>query len=265
MGRVVARVAGIGALVVAGVLVAIVLFGGDEGHRYKLLFETGGQLVPGNEVLVGGQPIGTIDDITLTDDAQAEVEITVDEPLHEGTTAIVRATSLSGVANRYISISPGANSEPEIPDGGLITADATTSPVDLDQLFNTLDERTRASLQKVIQGQATIYTGNTEQARETYKYFAPGLQSTERLLAELTRDQALAEPLPGRGLDRARRDRRAPRRPRRADLERERGAGRDRRARTSSSTGPWSRCRRRCARRTPPSSTCAPRSTTSTR
>ena len=62
--------------------------------------------------------------------------------------------------------------------------------MDLDQLFNTLDERTRAALQDVIKGQATIYTGNNAAARRTYKYFAPGLQATERLLAELTRDQA---------------------------------------------------------------------------
>ena len=87
-GRILARVAGVGALLVGVVLVALVLFGGDDGHKYKLLFETGGQLVPGNQVLVGGQPIGTVDDIKLTEDAQAEVEITVDEPLHEGTTAI---------------------------------------------------------------------------------------------------------------------------------------------------------------------------------
>lgn len=43
--RTVARVAGVGALVVATVLVAMLLFGGDSGYRYKLLFETGGQLV----------------------------------------------------------------------------------------------------------------------------------------------------------------------------------------------------------------------------
>ena len=41
----------------------------------------------------------------------------------------------------------------------------------------------------MIQGQAQIYTGNTEPARETYKYFAPGLQATTKLLSELTRDQ----------------------------------------------------------------------------
>ncbi len=121
-GRLVARIAGVGALVVAVVLVALLLVGGDDGHEYNLLFETGGQLVPDNQVLVGGQPVGTIDEISLTEDAQAEVKITTDEPLHEGTTAVIRSTSLSGIANRYISLSPGPDNAEEIPDGGTITS-----------------------------------------------------------------------------------------------------------------------------------------------
>jgi phospholipid/cholesterol/gamma-HCH transport system substrate-binding protein len=187
--RAFARVVGIGALVAAAILAALILLGaGGNGHSYKLLFETGGQLVPGNEVLVAGQPIGTVDEISLTDDAQAEVKITVDDPLHEGTTALVRATSLSGIANRYVSLAPGANSEPELEDGATIPADSTTSPVDLDQLFNALDERTRRGLQDVIQGEASVYSGNFGAARQTYKYFAPSLQETSRLFAEVNRD-----------------------------------------------------------------------------
>jgi phospholipid/cholesterol/gamma-HCH transport system substrate-binding protein len=187
-GSILARLAGLAALIVAAVLIVMLLFGGDGGTQYKLLFETGGQLVPGNQVLVAGQPIGTVDDISLTSDAQAEVDITVDDPLHDGTTAVIRATSLSGIANRYVSISPGPNSEPEIPDGDTIPATKTTSPVDIDQLFNTFDRRTRDGLAEFIQGQATVYTGNEQEANATYKYLAPGIQSTTRLLDELTRD-----------------------------------------------------------------------------
>ncbi len=190
-GRVLVRLAGFGALILAVVLVGMVLFGGDSGTSYKLLFETGGQLVPGNQVLVGGQPIGTVDSIALTNDAQAEVEITLDEPLHEGTTATVRATSLSGIANRYVSISPGPNSNPELPAGATLPTDKTTSPVDLDQLFDTLNKRTRVGLQDFIQGQATVYSGNNEEARETYRYFAPSLQESTKLFAELNADQEM--------------------------------------------------------------------------
>jgi phospholipid/cholesterol/gamma-HCH transport system substrate-binding protein len=179
----------VGALVAGVALIALLFFGGDGGHRYTLLFETGGQLVPGNEVLVGGQPVGTIEEITLTDDAQAAVEIEVEEPLHEGTAAVTRATSLSGIANRYVSLSPGPDNGDELADGATIAADRTTSPVDIDQLFATFDRRTRDALADFIQGQGTVYTGNARQANRAYRYLAPGLQSTERLFAELNRDQ----------------------------------------------------------------------------
>ena len=210
-GRILARLAGFGALIVGVVLVAFVLFGGDSGTGYKLLFETGGQLVPGNQVLVGGQPIGTVDEIKLTEDAQAEVAITVDEPLHEGTTAVIRATSLSGIANRYVSIAPGANSEPEIPGGTLIPSTETTTPVDIDQLFNTFDRRTRDGLAEFIQGQAVVYTGNEKEANAAYKYLAPGLQSTTRLLEELTRDEQTFSEFLASGSSVLGRDRRAAR------------------------------------------------------
>ena len=188
-GSVLARVVAILALAAGAVLVFTALFGGDDGHKYKLQFQTGGQLVPGNEVLVGGQPVGTIDEIELTDDAQAEVSVTLDRPLLEGTTAQIRLTSLSGIANRYIALHMGPDPDQELPEGATLSADATTTPVDLDQLFNTFDERTRAALRNFIQGQATVYTGNSQEARETYKYFAPSLQAGERLLAELNYDQ----------------------------------------------------------------------------
>jgi phospholipid/cholesterol/gamma-HCH transport system substrate-binding protein len=178
----------VGALLVGFVLVLVVLFGGSGGHKYRLLFENGGQLVNGNQVLVAGQPIGKVDDVTLNDSAQAEVTISVDNPLRQGTTAIIRATSLSGIANRYVSITPGPNNAPDLADGATLAGDKTTSPVDLDQLFNTFRPRTRRALQNVIQGSATLYAGHTEGARRTYKYFAPSLEATRRLFAELTSD-----------------------------------------------------------------------------
>ena len=183
------RIAALLALIAAFVVVVAVLLGGGGGHSYKLLLESGGQLVQGNEVLVGGQAIGKVDDLSLADDGRAEVAITVDEPLHEGTTATVRSTSLSGIANRYVSVAPGPNNAPELEEGATLGDQYTTAPVDLDQLFDTLDEKTRADLQNVIKGSAVQYAGNAEGARSSYKYFAPALQSGQRLLAELNSDQ----------------------------------------------------------------------------
>jgi phospholipid/cholesterol/gamma-HCH transport system substrate-binding protein len=184
----ISRLVALGALILAAVLVVVLLLGGDgNGSSYRLQFENASQLVEGNEVRMGGHTIGTVDKIDLADDFQAEVEISVDEPLNEGTTATVRLTSLSGIANRYVSITNGPDGE-ELEDGAVLTGRSTTSAVDIDQLFDTFTPRTRQGLRDFIQGFGTLYAGRGEQANETYKYLAPGLQSTQRLLAELNRD-----------------------------------------------------------------------------
>ncbi len=185
----ISRLITIAALIAAVVLVAVLLFGGGGGHKYTLMFETAGQLVPDNQVLIGGAPAGSVDSIKLTPNNQAEVEITVDDQLHEGTTAVIRTPSLSTVAGRYVSLTPGPDNNPPLADGAILAGDATTTPVDLDQLFGTFTPKTRKGLQNVIQGFAAVYAGKGKQANATYKYFAPGLSSTERLLRELSSDQ----------------------------------------------------------------------------
>jgi phospholipid/cholesterol/gamma-HCH transport system substrate-binding protein len=184
----ISRLVAFGALVLAVVLVVGLLLGGGDGQTYRLEFENASQLVEGNEVRMGGHTIGSVEKIDLTADFQAEVTISVDEPLHQGATVAVRSTSLSGIANRYVSVSDGPDNEDELEDNALLSGRSTTSAVDIDQLFDTFTPRTRQGLRDVIQGFGTLYAGRGEQANETYKYLAPGLQSTQRLLAELNRD-----------------------------------------------------------------------------
>ena len=122
-----ARLAAIGALVLVAIAILVLLLsGGDNSSHYRLLFETGGQLVKGNQVLIGGTPVGSVDDLKLTDNGQAQVDISVDRPLHEGSSAIVRATSLSGIANRYISIQPGPDNNPELANDAIPPAPSTS-------------------------------------------------------------------------------------------------------------------------------------------
>jgi phospholipid/cholesterol/gamma-HCH transport system substrate-binding protein len=158
-------------------------------------FQNAGQLVKGNQVQVGGRPIGSVTKISLTKDGLAEIEIKLDQlkPLHRGTTAVIRSTSLSGIANRYVSLDLGPNSEKKIPDGGLIRPDKTTAPVDLDQLFNTLDDQTRKGLQDIIKGSAAQYDGKSQEANESIRYFNPALSTSSRLLRELVRDKVVFE------------------------------------------------------------------------
>ena len=109
----VARAAALAALVVVVAVVAIVLLGNGGGERYTLVFQTAGQLVRGNDVQIGGRRVGNVDDISLTDDNQARIDITVEEPyapLHEGTTATIRLASASPSPSARRSSSPAGGS-----------------------------------------------------------------------------------------------------------------------------------------------------------
>ncbi len=183
----------IAALAVAVIVLAVVFFTGSGGHKYTLVFQNAAQLVPDNEVLIGGSPVGTVESIELSDDNLAEVNVEVEQELHEGTTAAIRATSLSGVANHYVSISPGPNSNPPLDDGAEVGLASTTTPIDVDQLFNTFPPPVRKGLSNFIKGNAAIYAGQGPAANDAYKYFGPALNRTDAFVKELNADQRLFE------------------------------------------------------------------------
>lgn len=179
------------ALAAAVIVLAVIFLSGNGGHKYTLVFQNAAQLVPDNQVLIGGSPAGTVESIGLTDDNLAEVHVEVDQQLHEGTTAVIRATSLSGVANHYVSISPGPNSEPALEDGAELGLASTTTPIDIDQFFNTFPPRVRKGLSDFIRGNAAIYAGQGENANDAYKYFGTALNRAGAFVGELNADQRL--------------------------------------------------------------------------
>jgi phospholipid/cholesterol/gamma-HCH transport system substrate-binding protein len=188
----IARGIALAALVGAIAVVAVLLLRGSGTHTYEARFQNAGQLVKGDDVQVGGRRIGTIDDISLTSDNQAAVTFSVDNafaPLRRGTTALIRQTSLSGVANRYLTLTMAPNNAKALADGATIGSEKTTTPVDLDQLFNSLDPKTLKALQEVIQGSAAQYDGKGQQANAAAEYLNPALSTTRRVVNELTRDQ----------------------------------------------------------------------------
>jgi phospholipid/cholesterol/gamma-HCH transport system substrate-binding protein len=185
------RLAAIGAIVIAVFVIVYLLFLGGGGYTVKARFQNAGQIVKGNEVQIGGVLAGSIKSINITDDGQAEIEMSVDDryaPLREGTRASVRQTSQSGIANRYIQLDLGPAQAKKIPDGGVIRQTDTVSAIDVDQLFNLLNKRTRTSLQRFLKGSADQFRGVGKQANRTFAYLNPLLASFNRVFTELNRD-----------------------------------------------------------------------------
>lgn len=185
-------------LALAGVLVAVVavaflLFGGSEAdYRVTAYFQSSGALIKGNAVRVGGQQVGTITDVRLADNGQAAIEMRIDRfaPLRYGTTATIRAPSLPGVANRFVALSLAPRSQRPIADGGTLPSDRTTSAVELDELFDAFDVRTRRALQQIVHGSARTLAGKVPEAAASLDYLAPALANSDALVAELIRSRA---------------------------------------------------------------------------
>ena len=195
------RIAAIAAVVAAAILVGFIIFGGaGGGYTVKAYFENGNQLVKGNQVELNGTPIGSVKDLDITPNGQAVVTLKLDgkyAPLPTGVHATIRQASQSGIANRYVDLTmPPASSttsKQTIPDGGQISVDKTTTSVDLDQLFNTLDPPTRKALQEFFKGQATSLKGKGEMQNIAFHYLNPALSTSRRLFNELNADTPTLE------------------------------------------------------------------------
>jgi phospholipid/cholesterol/gamma-HCH transport system substrate-binding protein len=188
------RLVAFGALAAVVVVVLALVLAGGGGVTYQLTFPEAGQLVRGDQVQVGGVPVGSIKDITLLSNYNVRITINVESsltPLHEGTTAEIRVPSLSSVANRYIALSPGPNNRPALPSGATLPTSATHGVVDLDQLFGIFNAKTRKGLQQLIKGSAEQYAGVAPQLQTDVRYFPPALAAIDHVFAEFGRDQPL--------------------------------------------------------------------------
>jgi phospholipid/cholesterol/gamma-HCH transport system substrate-binding protein len=186
------RWAAMGLLGAVAIAILALLLSSGGGSEYNLIFADAGQLVRGDEVQVGGTRVGTVKDIALTRGYQARVTISVDSslaPLHEGTTAEIRVPSLASVANRYIALSPGPNNRRALHSGATLHGGAVQGAVDLDQLFNTLNRKTRKGLAQLFQGSAEQYAGAGNALQVDVGYFPPSLAATSQVFNELVRDQ----------------------------------------------------------------------------
>ena len=267
------RVLAAAALVAVLLVVGAVLLGNRGGsYTVDARFQNASQLVKGNLVQVAGVPVGKIQSIDLTPDGQADV---THEDHRRGLSPRCAAARRRSSARPRCPAWPTATSTSSsrrpttrqtIPAGGVIDQSDTTTAVDLDQLFNTFDPKTRKALQRPHPRlRQPSYAGKGEEANAGWAYLNPSLAASSRLFKELDSDTPALKRFIGESSQLVGDLADAPRLTSRASSTTSRprpapSAARSRRSRPRSATCPAS-----CAAPTPPSSTCAPRSTTSSR
>jgi phospholipid/cholesterol/gamma-HCH transport system substrate-binding protein len=146
------------------------------GTKLTALFSQGVGVFPGGDVRILGVPAGTIDSVT-PEGQQVRVELTVDPGIDvpAGAGAVIVPPSL--VADRYVQLTPVYTGGAKIAEGAVIPKARTVTPVEVDELYKSLDQVTSAlgpkganadgSLSHLLDTGAANLQGNGTAIRET--------------------------------------------------------------------------------------------------
>src|SRR5918995_1175993 len=124
-----------------------------ESYRFKVPFDEATQLSTEADVRISGVSVGRVKSIDLNDEGLAAAELEIDEryaPIPDDTRATLRQKTLLG--ETYVELTPGSEDasplpENPLPEGGSLPAAQVSEAVQLDEIFRTFDEPTRAAFQ----------------------------------------------------------------------------------------------------------------------
>jgi phospholipid/cholesterol/gamma-HCH transport system substrate-binding protein len=143
---------------------------GSRTYEVTAYVISAAQVVPGNDVTIGGVPVGRVSDVGLTPDdggeAGARVTLQIDPryaPLRRGTRVTIRPKAVLG--NMFVDLAPGQG--PAIPSGGSIPVQDTAVPVTLDEVTDLLDARTRQQLQTLTRQGGVALQGRGQDVNQT--------------------------------------------------------------------------------------------------
>jgi phospholipid/cholesterol/gamma-HCH transport system substrate-binding protein len=145
-----------------------IAFGGPiplkpEGYRFEVPFQEATQLAQEADVRISGVPVGKVKLIELGDEGDAVATVELDSeyaPIPSDTRATLRAKTLLG--ETYVELTPGSAEAEPLPEGGDLPRAQVAESVQLDEIFRTFDDRTRAAFSQWMQGAAAAFRGRGE-------------------------------------------------------------------------------------------------------
>ena len=166
-------------LVTAGALWWI--FGGDDQKRVTAYFSRAVGVYAGSDVQVLGVRVGAVESVTPRGN-RVEVVFTVDREVGVApdTKAVVVAPSV--VSDRYVQLTDLSRGGPVIADGAVIPESRTATPVELDELYASLNTLVTAlgpdgansdgALSELLDTGAANLEGNGKAFNESVRNFA---------------------------------------------------------------------------------------------
>jgi phospholipid/cholesterol/gamma-HCH transport system substrate-binding protein len=178
-----------------------VTFGGPTPFRaktyeLKVPFNEATQLAEQSDVRISGVNVGKVQSIDLAPNGrQALATVALDDqyaPLPASTRAILRTKTLLG--ETYIELTPGSREAPELGDGATLAEANVAESVQLDEIFRTFDQPTRAAFQEWMQEAAVAINGQGQNLSYAIGGLEPTFSEFDRLFRVLsTQELAVAQ------------------------------------------------------------------------
>lgn len=190
----------IGAATVLVALVAVfIAYNANAGLPFVPTYDlnaelpSGGKLVKGNEVRVGGFRVGVVKDIkpkltTVNGERRsvAVAELNLDkkiEPLSRDTQFRVRPRSALGL--KYIELQPGT-SKATWQSGDTVPVKQSSEPLEFEDLFSTFDRETRPNIQRATDGFGNAFAGRGQAINRSIQALNPFFKALTPVMQNLS-------------------------------------------------------------------------------
>lgn len=168
-------------VVLALVVAVVFVFAEDNTKRtLRVDFTSTNSLYKGSDVRILGVPVGTVEELKAQGDhVEATISYEGDIRLPADVKAVVISPAIVG--DRFVQLAPAYSGGPVLPDNAELGVDRTAVPVELDEIYSSLDDLSTAlgpegankdgALSSLIEDSARQLDGQGEQLNETLKNF----------------------------------------------------------------------------------------------
>ena len=130
-------------LTLAAVAVVLLVFGGDDEKHLTAKFPRTVSIYEGSEVRILGVAVGEVETVTPSG-TEVEVELTYDGDVDVPADAQAVILAPSVVGDRFVQLTPAYESGAKLDDGAVLELDRTSVPLELDEIYQSIDELTVA-------------------------------------------------------------------------------------------------------------------------
>src|SRR6266511_2571402 len=167
-----------------------------KGYRFHIRFGEATQLAQQADVRISGVPVGKVVKLALGPGQTTDATIQLDEryaPIPRDSRAILRSKTLLG--ETFVELTPGHKQDGLLPEDGILSDAQVSKTVELDEIFRSLDPRTRHSFQVWMQSLAEGIQGRGADLNAAFGNLAPFAEDTNTLLVQLDRQQQAVQQL----------------------------------------------------------------------